>query len=228
MPRRFTPFANEHFYHVFNRGINKQPIFADQRDYNRMFQIMQFYSHTDIEIKYSRFLTLSQEEKQKFLITQKLKKKRLVDFLCFTFMPNHFHLLLRQNENKGITSFMSNFQNSYVRYFNTKHERIGPLFQGQFKAILIEDDAQLLHLTRYIHLNPYTSFVVKDFETLRNYRWSSYKGYLSLNNEGFICNNEIIMSQFASTDEYIAFVEDRADYQRQLDKIKHLLLEDFD
>lgn len=149
---------------------------------------------------------------------------KLVDIICFCLMPNHFHLLLNQLKDNGISKFMANLQNSFTRYFNTKHERIGHLLQGQFKAVLIEDDNQLLHVSRYIHLNPYSSYVVKDLESLEQYLWSSFPEYLG-KVAAEICNKEIILSQFKDKKDYKKFVFDQADYQRRLEEIKHLVIE---
>ena len=135
-------------------------------------------------------------------------------------MPNHFHFLLKQTAEEGIAKFMSNFQNSYTRYFNTRHNRVGPLFQGPFRAVRVETDEQLLHLSRYIHLNPYSSFVVKNIKDLEEYQWSSFKEYLG-KEKGF-CQKEIVMSFFKNPQDYRKFVFDQADYQRELQKIKHL------
>ena len=99
----------------------------------------------------------------------------IVDIGAYCLMPNHFHILLQQLQDNGISTFVRKLLNSYTRYFNTKNERIGPLFQGQFKAVRVESDEQLLHLTRYIHLNPLVGYVVKD---LRNFEWSSYLDYI--------------------------------------------------
>ena len=76
-------------------------------------------------------------------------------------MPNHFHLLLKQTIDNGISHFLSKFTNSYTKYFNTKYNRVGPVFQGVFKSVHIESDEQLMHLSRYIHLNPVVSAVVE-------------------------------------------------------------------
>lgn len=149
---------------------------------------------------------------------------KLVELICFCLMPNHLHLLLSQKKDNGISKFMANLQNSYTRYFNTKHERIGPLMQGQFKAVLIEDDEQLLHVSRYIHLNPYSSFIVKDLTDLEKYPWSSLPEYLGIVSTS-ICNKQVILSYFKSVEDYKKFVFDQADYQRKLEKIKHLILE---
>lgn len=93
-------------------------------------------------------------------------------------MPNHFHLLLKQTKENGISKLVANFQNSYTRYFNLKNERVGPLFQGVFKALRVKTDEQLIHVSRYIHLNPYSSSVIKSFEELKRYPWSSVEEYL--------------------------------------------------
>lgn len=139
-------------------------------------------------------------------------------------MPNHFHFLLKQVEEEGTSKFMSNFTNSYTRYFNVKNKRNGPLFQGKFKAIRIETDEQLLHLSRYIHLNPYSSYVVKTLKDLEKYPSSSFPEYLG-KSQTSLCSKEIILGQFKNLNLYKKFVFDQADYQRRLEKIKHLILE---
>ena len=138
-------------------------------------------------------------------------------------MPNHFHFLLRQREKNGISIFLSNFQNSYTRYFNTQDKRVGPLFLDQFKAVRIEDEDQLLHVHRYIHLNPITSFVVKTVEKLRTYLWSSLPEYFGLT-QGF-CETKTILSQFRKRSAYETFLYDQIAYQQKLASIKHLILE---
>lgn len=223
MPARFTPLVTDQYYHIFNRGVNKQPIFQGVRDYKRSLDILDFYSFNP-KLRFSKFLLLSQEEKSNFMDGLHKVNDKLVDIICFCLMPNHFHLLLNQLKDNGISKFMANLQNSFTRYFNTKHERIGPLLQGQFKAVLIEDDNQLLHVSRYIHLNPYSSYVVKDKEGLIEYKWSSFPEYLGMVSSE-ICNKQIILSQFKNVEDYKEFVLDQADYQRNLEEIKHLILE---
>lgn len=223
MPTRFTPLVTGQYYHIFNRGVNKQPIFQGLRDYNRALDILDFYSFNP-KVRFSKFLLLSQEERSNFMNSLQRTNDKLVDIVCFCLMPNHFHLLLNQLKENGISKFMANLQNSFTRYFNTKHKRIGPLLQGQFRAVLIEDNNQLLHLSRYIHLNPYSSYVVKDLESLADYPWSSFPEYLG-STVTRVCNNEVVLSQFKGEKDYKKFVFDQADYQRRLEEIKHLLLE---
>ena len=136
-------------------------------------------------------------------------------------MPNHFHFLLKQLRDDGITEFASKLTNSYTKYFNTKHTRVGPLFQGEFKAVLIESDEQLLHLSRYTHLNPLVSYLTKN---LNSYEWSSYGEYAG--NQPGICAKKDVLAFFNSPNKYSQFVMDQADYGATLNFIKHQLLEE--
>ena len=155
----------------------------------------------------------------------KVGRKLLVEIIAYCLMPNHLHLLLKQLEENGISIFMSNLTNSYTRFFNTKQKRKGPLFQGKFKGVRIETDEQLFHVSRYIHLNPYSSFVLKSLEELESYPYSSLPEYLGLKKE-IHCKTEIILNNFKNIQSYEDFVFDRAGYQRELEKIKHLAIED--
>jgi putative transposase len=221
MPVRLVPLVNGEVYHVLNRGISQQLTFSDKREYQRALDTANFYSFVSPPVKFSHFLKLACKRKEQMIA--RLKRTRLVEILCFCLMPNHFHFLLKQVIDDGIARFMSNFQNSFTRYFNTRHQRIGPLFQGPFKAIRVESDEQLLHLSRYIHLNPYSSYVVKNLNDLEEYPWSSFPEYLG-EKEGF-CQKEFILSLFPKPGSYRQFVFDQAEYQRELQNIKHLLLE---
>jgi putative transposase len=148
----------------------------------------------------------------------------LVQIIAYCLLPNHFHLLLKQQKENGISKYMANLTNSYARYFNPKHKRRGPLFEGRFKAVRIETDQQLLHVNRYIHLNPYSSFLTKTVEQLFSYPYSSLPQYLKNGNSDSL-EKEIILDFFKTPSSYKEFLKDQADYQRQLDIIKHLTLD---
>lgn len=225
MPGRKIPLVTGEYYHIFNRGINKQPIFFGTRDFDRIMLLLEFYSFDRPKLRFSKYQQLSQKDRKIFFDELSEKHKKIIDIISFCFMPNHFHLLIRQLRKNGISRFTGILQNSYTKYFNVKHKRIGPLLQGQFKAVRVEDDIQLLHLSRYIHLNPYTSFIVKEVSELKNYQWSSFIEYISEGNLG-LCNKEIVLGDFKDSREYQEFVFDQALYQRELDKVKHLSLED--
>lgn len=223
MPGRLTPLVNDQIYHVFNRGINHQPTFLDKLDYRRAKLVIDFYRFNNLSTRLSKFFKLSIDNRAKIMDNLKRADDKLVEILAFNLMPNHFHLLLRQLKEQGISKFLGNLQNSYTRYFNTRHKRDGSLFLDQFKAKLIMTDEQLLHVSRYIHLNPHTSFVVKNLDMLLRYPWSSLPEYLD--NKPEICKLDIIMSLFKTPQDYQEFVKNQADYQRQLHKIEHLVLE---
>lgn len=226
MPLRRTVFADGETYHVLNRSLHGYPIFVGKRECNRFIKLLNYYSFLDRPTRFSKYLKLSNNQRKIIMKKLKAEDKRRVKLICYCLMPNHFHLLIRQECEQGTTRFMSDIQNSYVRYFNTKNNRKGPLFQGQFKAVRILSENQLLHVSRYIHLNPYSGFVVKNLKGLVNYKWSSLLEYLNLVNKNLcLCFKEVIMSGFSNPDKYKEFVFSRADYQRDLEQIKHLILE---
>lgn len=220
MPGRKVPFFNNQIYHVFNRGIDRRPTFTDKREYKRAMDAMYYYSFKKPQKKFSYFLKLSDEEQQEYMSTM-IKSNKLVEIIAFCFMPNHFHLLLKQISDNGISKFMNNFLNSYTRYFNTKHERTGSLFLNQFKAVRIETDEQLIQVSRYIHLNPLTSYVVKDFDDLKEYAWSSFKEYLYPQKIKY-ASTKLIMNFFNNKNKYEDFVKNQMDYQSDLHLIEHL------
>ena len=223
MPLRKIPLINGEIYHIFNRGVNFQPIFRNKWDYNRALEVLKFYLVEKPALRYGKFLLLPQKERKSILINLQ-KQVKLVDIICYCLMPNHFHLLIKQNKDNGISSFMRNFQISYTRYYNERSKRIGPLLQGQFKAVRMETEEQLLHVSRYIHLNPFSSFVVKQLKDSEVYPWSSYGEYLGQRTTE-ICQKSLIFSIIKFSGKYKEFVSDQADYQRKLDQIKHLTLD---
>ena len=222
MPGRLLPLVEGQIYHVFNRGIDHRLTFANKLELKRAVAVIDHYRFVKPRLRFSKLLKLSSEERNKFQIDMRAGPK-LVDILSFCLMPNHFHFLLRQVSDKGISKFLSNFQNSYTRYFNIKNERDGPLFLDQFKAVLVETDEQLMHVSRYIHLNPVTSYVIKDFDSLFDYPWSSLAEYIKGTES--ICEINTILGLFKDSKAYVNFLKDQVDYQRELDGIKHLILE---
>lgn len=215
-------FANGEYYHVFNRGVEKRLTFTGKYEFLRAIDAINFYRFGNLPFRYSKYLALNQEKRVDFL--KSLNEVELqVEIIAFCLMGNHFHLLVKQLKDEGIVKFMAKFTNSYTKYFNTKHNRVGPLFQGVFKAVRIEDDEQLLHLSRYIHLNPIAGFIVKP-EELKSYKWSSYPEYLGIINAR-TTNIKDVLSFFKSTDEYEDFVLDQADYSMKLKTIEHLAID---
>lgn len=221
MPYRKSPLVTGEIYHVFNRSIAKQPIFLNQRDYKRALGVISFYRHHKPSIRFSHYNRLSADLKQKF-IDQLAKENPLLEMLTFCIMPNHVHFLIKQLKDDAISEFMRNFQHSYSKYFNEKNGRVGSLFQSMFKAVLVENDEQLLHVSRYIHLNPVSSSLIR-LENLQEYPWGSFREYSS--EQYKLTNPKIILSYFKSKNEFIKFVYDQAEQQKKLQAIKHLILE---
>ncbi|MBU0569521.1 transposase [Patescibacteria group bacterium] len=224
MPGRKTPLVTDEIYHVYNRGINKQPTFTTNKEHKRAIQAISFYKYKSLPIKLSRFLKLQEEDKQRIKTNFLEKNEVLVNIIAYVLMPNHFHFLLKQNCSGGISKFMGNFLNSYTKYFNTRHNRDGALFLGQFKAVRIEDDNQLLHIHRYIHLNPHSSYLMETSEKLLDYPWSSLGEFIG-KSENEICDKKLISPFFKTNKSYLKFVLNQADYQRKLKVIKHLVFE---
>lgn len=224
MPYRRIPIAVGQVYHVFNRSIAREPIFLTNRDYQRVLEVIEFYSFNKPGLRFSFYHRLPADQQINFLENLRKTHKKRVDVLAYCLMPNHLHFLIHQIEYGGIERFMSNVQNSYAKYFNTKNKRSGALFQSMFKAKRIETDEQLIHVTRYIHLNPLTSYVVRDEEDLEEYPRSSYLEYLGSVGTP-LSNTRQILGFYGSTEEFKKFTLDQVDYQRKLDAIKHLTLE---
>ena len=215
--------AEGQVYHIFNRGIEKRTIFTTKWEYQRALEIIKYYRFSNLPFRLSQLLKLAKDEREQVLSEINKKNDKLVEIISFCLMPNHFHLILRQLQSDGIKKIISNFTNSYTKYFNTKHERVGPLFEGIFKAVLVESDEQLIHLSRYIHLNPVSSFLIPN-EELENYIWSSLPEYLENIDDG-ICSKDTVLSLFPSIESYHKFILDQISYAQELDKIKHLTME---
>lgn len=213
MPYRTVKFTDEGFYHIYNRGLRKLPIFNLKRDYSHFLDAMFYYQIENPKPKFSTYRI-----SKIFPIDQ---SKKIVDILCYCLMPNHFHLLIRQVRTGGISEFMRRFTHSYTKYRNVKYDFQGPVFQGMFKAVAVESDEQLLHLSRYIHINPFVSSLVTDLEL---YKWSSYPDYLKRNNAQV--NVEEILGFFDSPNSYRQFVNDQKEYGQTLEVLKRLTIDE--
>jgi len=220
MPRKniVKKFVAGGHYHIYNRGIEKRNIFLDEQDYRTFLYLLKQY--------------LSPPEVNP--IKNQIYPKTLhgeISLLSYCLMPNHFHLLVGQEIENGITQLLRSISTNYVMYFNKRYNRVGPLFQSAYKAVLIDDDDYLLHTSRYIHLNPF-ELLANDLKKLGDYPYSSYGDYLGLRNTKWIDIKEIL-SYFESAKKnelndlrgifsYQGFVED---YKVEFDRFENLLLE---
>lgn len=211
MAYRKVILANNEVYHILNRGVEERETFLDKRDYSRFLNTFIYYQKTNLPARFSFQKRINPKEFSNL--------ENLVEIVCYCLMPNHFHFLLKQVKENGISLFIGRLTNSYTRYFNIRHQRTGHLFQGPFKAVRIENNEQLIHVSRYIHLNPVMGFLVKD---PKGYLYSSYLEYLG-GRKG-ICQKELVLAQFSSPKRYEKFVLDQKDYALELKKIQRLTM----
>jgi len=205
------------FYHIFNKSIAEYKIFTCKDEYLRMEKTIKYYRNKR-NLKFSKFIKLNNTDNNG---ENNLIEGKLVEIIAYCIMPTHIHFILEQITDKGISIFLNNTLNSYTRYFNLRHKRKGPLWETRSKHILIERDDYLLHLTRYIHLNPVTAGLVEKPEL---WEFSSYREYIGLKNTEKTCNFEEILD--INPVSYKEFVESRISDQKELARIKHLLLEE--
>ena len=224
MPIRYFPLVTDDTYHVFNRSFGQKTIFLDRGFYNRALQTIKYYRYLETPIKYSYFIQQHPDQQQDILKQLEKENSPAVEIYSYCLMPNHFHFLIKQLKDRGILKFISKFSNSYARYFNLKASAYGPVFQGRFATRQIVTNEQLLHVHRYIHLNPYSAQIVRSLKDLAKYPYSSLKEYLKPNKNN-ISSPDLIRGQFASLKSYQDFIFDQADYQKQLQYIKTVLLE---
>ena len=216
---RKTILKTGHYYHVLNKSISKFVIFNTDEEFKRMIQAMVYYQTAQRNCSLSNFLRSAPKRQNDFLAYLSERSSWLVEIAAFCIMPTHFHFLLKQSREDGISIFISNLSNSYARYFNKKHARKGPLWVGNFKAVLVETDEQLQHLSRYIHLNPTTSGLVQKPEL---WKYSSYVETIGLQTPKLTIG---VKSLDFTPEQYKKFVESHISAQKELAIIKHLMIE---
>ncbi len=188
--RDYKVFAKDQFYHVFNRGNNKLPIFIEENDYHHFLK------------RAKLVLGLSKDTQGPSLSKRnKLRIKALpegaFDIVAYCLMSNHFHFLIRQNSEIPVDRFISKLCTSYSAYFKQKYNHIGHLFQGKFKAKPVENDTYLSYLSSYIHNNP---------QNPNKYRYSSLMDYAGKRNDNLV-NKDFLLSIFDNNrEQYIKFV----------------------
>lgn len=232
------PFINSHIYHIYNRGVEKRKVFLDDQDRFRFIHDLYEFNDEDPVININYRL---QRKQSKYMEVElpyiRKKRKLLVDILVWCLMPNHFHLIIRQRIENGIVLFMQKLGSGYTNYFNQKYKRVGSLFQGRFKAVLVESDNYLLHLSRYIHLNPIELIdpnlkingirnLSKSNRFLEKYRWSSYLDYTGRKNFSSLIHRGFINQYFENPQEYRNFIQEWLSTQTDdLDDLEDLILE---
>jgi len=208
-------------YHLYNKSIADATIFNGLNNLKRAISLVDYYRFNQ-RIRLSKFYSLPQSGQQNYL-KEIRSTTPLVNFYALSFMPNHYHFLLKQLQDNGIKKFISNFQNSYSKSFNLINKREGSLFLHSFKTKIITSEEIFIHVCRYIHINHVTSYLI-EFDQLRTYLFSSYSWYLNKNINRFV-NTDLMMNHFKTKNRFIKFHENQVDYQRRLKEIKNILLE---
>ncbi|MFC1627079.1 transposase [Patescibacteria group bacterium] len=202
------------YYHLYNRGVAKGNIYKNDKDYKTFLSYLKLYL-TSPDLQGDSLQVAPSKQLKNHAETIKL--------LAYSLMPNHFHLLIYQNEPMGINYFMRSLGTKYSMYFNRKYKRVGPLFQGAYKAVEVTSEEQLIYLSKYIHRNP--KDILPARRLLAGYKYSSYGNYLGLFNQSWVKTDEIL-SYFSKTNvnnSYKNFIEETN--ESDIVRIKEVVLD---
>ncbi len=210
-------YKKNSYYHIFNRGVAKNKIYLDEQDYKHFLFYLKLYlidKHPEADLQ-GRTLKVSPSRiPNNFTDTIKLH--------AYCLMPNHYHLLLYQTEKYLIRDFMRSFGTKYSMYFNRKYKRVGPVFQGKYKGVLVDTQDQLFYLTKYIHTNPLG--ILPSGSDLEGYKYSSYGNYLGRFSQNWL-DHKKILSTFTSNNKQISYKRYVEDLEDDYDEISDILLD---
>lgn len=192
-------YIEESFYHVYNRGVNKRRIFMDDKDYRVFLNLLKRYLDLQPTID-------SRGREYPWL-------RGDIEVVSYCLMPNHIHLLVYVIEPTSMTRLLQAVSTSYSLYFNKKYKRVGHLFQERYKASRITNDSYLMHITRYIHLNP-KNWRKWPFSSLDNFIGNKYSSWVQ---------PERVLELFADEQDYLNFLSDYEDFKESLKDISHEL-----
>ncbi len=192
---------SESYYHVYARGSNKQKLFNDGLDYKFFLNL------------FERYLSDRSKNSSTGVVYPNFSSD--IELLSYCLMPNHFHLLVYQNDIPYLEKFMRSLMTSFSKYYNQKYHRTGPVFESRYKAVYVDNEEYLQHISRYIHLNPR--------------RWLGYKnsslGYFIDGNEPSWIKTNRILEQFTSRCNYLEFLNDYQSMRDSLSDIKYSLVD---
>ena len=255
MPSKKVPLVNNEIYHIFNRAIEGKDIFQNDSDRFRfVFSLYEMNDKNAVNMRDRRlrkklFEELPEVEPREVSLgstsgnLRYFKREKLVEILVFTLMPNHYHLIVRQLVDNGISLFMKKLSNGYTGYFNEKYDRKGrgSLFQSRFKAVYVATNEQFLNLVCYIFTNPlelldkeWKEKGAEDFKKARNflenkYKWSSYFDCIGKKNFPSVTERDFLIKVFESPEKLKESVRNWILYKLEtrdnFEKIKDLILE---
>jgi putative transposase len=215
---RKDPFVTGEYYHIYNRGIDKRTIVKSKADYERLLMLL-YVSNSQKELRLNNLIDQQHKTFQEIFVID--RGETLVSIGAWCLMTNHFHLVVKQEVDGGITKFMRKLGVGYSMFFNIKYQRQGALFGGPFKSkCLTDDDTYLRHLFAYVHLNPLDiefsgweknkgigSSQMKKF--LEQYRYSSYQEYAGEERiEENILHKKAFPDYFQTKKDFKSFLEE--------------------
>jgi len=220
---RKIQFANDEYYHIFNRGVDKRKIFLEEKDYQRFLLSLNLLNDKEagLLLQWRDYMKCKEKSALPFLKLGFRNRKFLVDIVAYCLNPNHYHLLVKQRAEKGIERFMHKLGTSYTKFFNEKYRRSGVLLQGKFKAIHIKNNVKLLYLSAYINQNSEVHEIAK----AEKYLWSSYSQYLG-NKKFGLCRTHVISSHFKNVKEYKEFCRENLRGMIEKKQDEKLLIEE--
>lgn len=239
---RKIDFINGEYYHIYNRGVNKQDIFLDDKDHWKIFDGMRDFNNDSSyeerlnalglnahSFDFKEPSSLNFKELGSFLA----QKEKVVDFVSYTINPNHPHFIAKQLKDKGVSNVMHKIGLSYTNYFNKTYDHSGHVFQGSFKAIHIDKEEYLLWLIGYVNGN----IAIHGLGDFESYSWSSYQAICkelgslkrkepsSLSNLSVLSGLDIILSQFSSVEQFEKFVRMVVSESKENKKMRKYLFE---
>jgi putative transposase len=209
---RQKQYLENGYYHLYNRGVEKRKIFLDEQDYLVFLSYLKEYLLPKNEkLLYEKLSDPNISYKEKDKVNKLLKLNNFSDeitLISYCLMSNHFHFFVQQKNSNGIDKFMNSLCTRYTMYFNRKYKRVGSLYQGVYKAVIIENDKQFLHLSRYIHKQA----IASQGQALRGYMGqpSSYLDYIGKTKTAWVKPGVILdyFSQEHPSLSYEAFVKE--------------------
>lgn len=225
--QRKDPFVPENYYHIYNRGVDKRTIFKSEHDYRRFIMLL-YVANSEEPIRLDNLINLSNKTYEEVLSIK--RGNPLVSIGSWCLMTNHFHILLREEVEGGISKFMKKLGTGYSMYFNIKYQRKGSLFGGPFKSQHISEDLHLKHLFGYIHLNPldikfsgWGELIAKKYtkewkDFLKSYEYSSYSDLVGFERpEGGILDTKVFPDYFSEDDSFEDFMDSYLSYSPSKD-----------
>lgn len=212
-------FANNEYYHIYNRGVDKRNVFQDANDYFRFLKSLKEFNQTEPVV--SLYIKDRINKERANVVVRPLRKDKLVEIVAYCLIPNHYHLILKQLKEGGISEFMKRVNGGYTGFFNYKNKRTGSLFQGKFKSIHIDSNEYLLYLSTYVNYN----YKIHG-RSEKKWIFSSISEYLENKKKIGLCNPKLILNQFKSINYYKKYAEgSAAEVRTKREELKKYLIE---